>query len=221
MLNDGSPTRVPVPLQNPSAVDISFCSSSLASLASWTVLPHSFGSDHYPILISFPQLNVDSVILPPLQKYNLHRADWAGFQICLGACVESLPPVGLDNIDSCYDQFVEAIDLAAGRFVPLRRNDRRYRSSPPWWDEDCSQAVKNRRESEARFKTNMSSANFLQFRHTQAKTKRLLLKKRGKAGRTSASLFPHQLPRQSSGQTSNVFGPHFSLIYPNLSVETG
>ena len=81
LLNDGSPTRVPVPLPNPSAVDHAFCSPSLASLASWTILTQSFGSDHYPILIKFPQLNVNSITIPPLQKYNLNGAEWPDLEI--------------------------------------------------------------------------------------------------------------------------------------------
>ena len=86
--------------------------------------------------------------------------------------------MGPDNIDTCYNQFVQAIDLAASRFIPLKRTDHRYRPSPPWWDRDCSAAVKNRKEAEARYRTNMSVSNYLQFRNTQAKAKRILLKKK-------------------------------------------
>ncbi|KAK9708750.1 Endonuclease-reverse transcriptase [Popillia japonica] len=51
-LNDGSATRINRPGQGISAIDITLCTASLASKATWKVLDDSFTSDHYPILIT-------------------------------------------------------------------------------------------------------------------------------------------------------------------------
>lgn len=54
VLNTGLPTRRPRPGESSSALDISICSSEVASLLTWTVLDSSYGSDHFPLVISFP-----------------------------------------------------------------------------------------------------------------------------------------------------------------------
>lgn len=55
ILNTGSPTRLTKPDEAISAIDLSICTSNLASLLSWSTLSSTFNSDHYPIVISFPR----------------------------------------------------------------------------------------------------------------------------------------------------------------------
>nr|CAH7748854.1 unnamed protein product [Callosobruchus chinensis] len=50
--NDGSPTRVHLPGKSTSVLDLTIISPSIADKVSWEVLHDTFGSDHYPILVS-------------------------------------------------------------------------------------------------------------------------------------------------------------------------
>ena len=50
-LNDGSPTRLTSPGMQPSAVDLSICTTDIAFNTSWTIISDTLGSDHFPILI--------------------------------------------------------------------------------------------------------------------------------------------------------------------------
>lgn len=79
ILNDGRPTRKTSPLQNPSAVDLSICSPSLAPLLSWDIDQHTYCSDHAPIKISFPSFG-KTMSPPSLFKYRLNAANWSGFR---------------------------------------------------------------------------------------------------------------------------------------------
>lgn len=54
IVNTGSPTRRTAPTENISAIDLSICTSNLASTLTWRTLTSTFGSDHYPIIISLP-----------------------------------------------------------------------------------------------------------------------------------------------------------------------
>jgi exonuclease III len=71
LLNDGSPTRRTAPSQNPSAVDVTFSSTSLASRLIWKIVPYSHGSDHLPILITIPsRVSTPPVAAPPLLRHK-------------------------------------------------------------------------------------------------------------------------------------------------------
>lgn len=63
ILNDGSPTRRATPTQVArSAMDLSLCSSSLSSEFTWNILSSSFGSDHFPITLEWPQCSIPYII---------------------------------------------------------------------------------------------------------------------------------------------------------------
>lgn len=77
-LNDGSPTRLTRPHENDKAPDLSMCTGDMTAKCSWTVMPDSGPSDHFPILIEV----LDSSTAPPtsrrsLRKHNTKKADWA------------------------------------------------------------------------------------------------------------------------------------------------
>lgn len=177
LLNDGSPTRSVSPLQNPSAVDLSFSSPSLASQLFWSVLPNSHGSDHFPILISTSFQNSTSPPLPPLLKYRLANADWNTFSSILDFKVAEFPPVDNHNYLLLYSKLVDAIIETADSIIPLKKTFSGI-PSPPWWDSECTSAVKERNEAEKYFNANISIENYLLFKKVLAKSIRFLSKKK-------------------------------------------
>lgn len=54
VLNTGVPTRRTSPQQGYSVPDLSLCTPNIASSLQWSVLNSSYGSDHFPIFMSFP-----------------------------------------------------------------------------------------------------------------------------------------------------------------------
>ena len=178
VLNDGSPTRRVSPLQHPSAVDLSLSSSNIASLLSWKVLSSTLGSDHYPILISMPQHSQNPKTSSPLLKHKISQADWHLFSLLTKRKIESLPPVDNNNYLSLYSDFINALISSADESIPLKKSSLPKMSSPPWWDTECTDAIRRRKESENGFSRNPNMDNYISLQKTCAQTKKLLAKKK-------------------------------------------
>lgn len=79
LLNDGSPTMVPSPFQRPSAVDVTFCSSTLSTQACWLLQRDSMGSNHFPIELSLGHPLPPVPIRRPTTLWNIKSADWGRY----------------------------------------------------------------------------------------------------------------------------------------------
>lgn len=116
VLNDGSPTRRVLPHQNSkSVVDLSLSSASISSLISWKVLSSSYGSDHFPILLSITQSPPPRITPnPSLKQYKLRDPDWHAYATSVDNILDSLPSfVDDENILICYNKFYNAIISSA------------------------------------------------------------------------------------------------------------
>ncbi|KAA5553028.1 hypothetical protein F3G54_32785, partial [Pseudomonas aeruginosa] len=72
LLNSGCPTRRTQPHEGISAPDLTLCSPSLAPTLNWWPLSSSYGSDHFPLMVSFPQKICEKTSkAPPRLKYRL------------------------------------------------------------------------------------------------------------------------------------------------------
>lgn len=78
LLNTGSPTYVNVATQSFSALDLSLCSPSLFQLVDWKAGKNPYGSDHFPIILSFPLSLKNLTTRPP--RWKLPEAKWDVFQ---------------------------------------------------------------------------------------------------------------------------------------------
>lgn len=179
VINDGSPTHRVYPGQNPqSVVDLSACSPNLSSLLSWKVLNQSHGSDHFPIIISKP-LSIHPVPAPvPLLKYKTQDADWSKFSSFIDTKLKNLDPLILQNLTLVYSYFTNTLIEAADNSIPKKKAPNHKLSSPPWWDSECTSAVKDRDNAELLYNESLNMEDFITFQKTSAKTKRLLSKKK-------------------------------------------
>ncbi|CAH2221497.1 jg1323, partial [Pararge aegeria aegeria] len=180
VLNDGTSTRRVYPNQNPrTAVDLSLCSPSLASLSSWSILPSTHGSDHYPILLSIAQRSIPVAKANPLLKYKVNRANWPAYADSVDCLVDTLPKMSDDeNILLYYDSLVRILKFSADLHVPLKKTGLDFIMSPPWWDNECTVMVNKRRKAENSYSLLMSRENFLEYQRTDAEYKRLLSRKK-------------------------------------------
>ncbi|XP_052739677.1 RNA-directed DNA polymerase from mobile element jockey isoform X2 [Bicyclus anynana] len=177
ILNDGSPTRRVYPGQDPrSAVDLSACPPDIAISTSWKVLPHTHGSDHFPIVISLDQY-VTPVLPPkPLLKYRLNKVDWKLYGNSVETFLSRLEPRTSGTLQR-YDLFQQAILSAAETHFPLKQNCQKF-LSPPWWDSECTTVIQTRDESETTYNNSMTPENFIAFQKNSAKSRRTLSKKK-------------------------------------------
>ncbi|CAH2087297.1 unnamed protein product [Euphydryas editha] len=180
VLNDGSPTRRVSPLQNPkSAVDLSLSSCNISAQFSWSIFSDSFGSDHFPILISFTHTPSPSMInYPSRQTFKLANAEWSQFANITDQQIRQIPPVSVDNVHELYSDFKNVLLNSAKKTVPIKKRNFYRISSPPWWDSECTIACRRRKEAERLYSASMSLENYLNYKHIAAQVKRLLAQKK-------------------------------------------
>ncbi|CAH2101808.1 unnamed protein product [Euphydryas editha] len=180
ILNDGSPTRRVYPGQNPkSAIDLSLASPSLASMLSWNVLPSTFGSDHFPLILSMNHQSSCSINPNPLLKFKLRSINYSAYAASVDSMMDSLPDSQDDgNILICYELFLKAILNSANSHFPKKHPSKTHLRSTPWWDEDCKRLAEQRSEAEKAYSLRMCPENFMRYKKLDAKFKRLVSRKK-------------------------------------------
>lgn len=183
VINDGSITRRVLPSQDPqSVVDLTVCSPSLSFLLSWKTLPLSYGSDHFPIVITMSNCVTPQVNFNPSLKYRLtgvSRADWEYFTSTLDVATKSLIPVNIHNALSAYSMLVNVIISNADNCFPIKKQARTIcRVSSPWWDSDCTAVIRNRKIAEIEYNNSMSDVNFIKYQRCAAEARKILTKKK-------------------------------------------
>ncbi|KPJ09191.1 RNA-directed DNA polymerase from mobile element jockey [Papilio machaon] len=193
ILNDGSPTRRVFPNQNPkTAVDLSLCSPNLASQITWKTLPSSYGSDHFPIILSLNNRSFLPSSHDPLLKYQLKKAKWTEYARSVDFLIDSLPdPVSDGNILACYDLFLKSLISSADSHIPKKHPPKNHLLSSPWWDDECNDLFAQRTSAEKTYSNCMSQENFIKYQRLDSKVKKLVTrKKRSSWTRFCESLSP-------------------------------
>ncbi|CAF4956515.1 unnamed protein product [Pieris macdunnoughi] len=159
-LNDGSVTRRTSPNEGSSVPDLSICTPSLASTISWSTLSSSYGSDHFPLLLRFPfHINFTFRHSPRL-KHRLNNADWDTFKSRIEQKMTSLPNISHGSESICADALTKLFIEVADKTFPLKNGALGFIPSPPWWDQECSDAIKKRKQVELQYCENCTSENF-------------------------------------------------------------
>lgn len=111
-----------LPTQDPkNVVDLSICSPKFSFKLSWRVLPQSYGSDYYPILVKL--LNDPSpkiFVAPSLFKHNLPKADWQKYYVTVDDQTWSID-INNDTIKVVSEKISEAVLLAADKCIPIKK----------------------------------------------------------------------------------------------------
>lgn len=117
LLNDGSPTRISRPNTNPSAVDLSICSTSLASLSSWMVSPDPCSSDHFPINITYQtSFHPDKSHISTKIRTKLTK--WDEFNSHMDKFLLNLPATDILSVKDEYNDFKKMLITAINKSNP-------------------------------------------------------------------------------------------------------
>lgn len=110
LLNDGTKTYLHPGHGTYTAIDLTICSADLLLDCSWRVWNDLCGSDHFPIILTFPQLDVTS----RPSRWQLKKADWTTFQTL---CCEKFMSATQDNQNSIED-FTQQLIAIADETIP-------------------------------------------------------------------------------------------------------
>lgn len=199
LLNSGCPTRRTQPHEGISAPDLTLCSPSLAPTLNWWPLSSSYGSDHFPLMVSFPQKICEKTSkAPPRLKYRLKDANWSLFGDKVQQNLSTIPPLNDSSNHLCAEAFTRALLQAAEEVFPIKNNSGNgYIPSPPWWDSECSAAIAERKIAEENYRENSTTQNFNILSNLITKTRKLLKQKRFNSWKSfCASISPEISPSQ-------------------------
>ncbi|GBP84665.1 hypothetical protein EVAR_58888_1 [Eumeta japonica] len=89
-----------------------------------------------------------------------------------------LPKLSASDLTSCADALSQVMLSVAHDTFPLKKHAVVGIPSPPWWDQECSRVVEERREAEILYCRNMSQENCINLLKIRAKSRRLLRRKK-------------------------------------------
>ena len=165
VLNTGSNTHYCVATGSHSAIDLTVCTASLATLFEWQVHDDLCGSDHFPIFLRVLGNTIGDSRSP---KWILKRADWPAFSENVSFVEESF-----STVDEQVAHFTEVVTRAAGLSVPKSSGNVR-RVPVPWWNEECECALRERKRAFCRFDRYPTVENKLEYLRLKAKARKIM-----------------------------------------------
>lgn len=166
LLNNGQNTRFDIYSGQYSAIDLTICSRSIVHKIGWSVLANSYTSDHFSQYIEI-STNLHPSIFSPSWKYQ--EADWDTF-------AELVDFSGVESCSTATEMasFIEnSILSAAAETIPLTSpSTGKYRV--PWWDQDCTVAIKMKRKSWRTYNRHPTITNLTNFKIARARARQII-----------------------------------------------
>jgi len=172
-INKGQPTHLNYN-GTVSHLDLIICSNNLAFNTDCNVMDETWGSDHFPIEVAFANC-IPNFFTSSDQNLNLGKANWPLFKSQLQNL--SLFDSNIDELDSCYDKFVSEILLARDIAVPKRSYNFKHKYTP-YWNKDCSEAKKKKKNAAKALRKNKSLNNQIYYKECKKSFKKIILKQK-------------------------------------------
>ena len=160
ILNDGSITRIGYTGQRNSAIDLTVASASLCSDASWNTGTDNLQSDHLPIHVVFGDSDPALAEVDTTPKYRYEKANWDLFRSLLisHSVGKELSCSDLnEHLENIRRVILDAADSAIPKGKPPVGSSLRHHT--PWWNDDCLNATRAKRQALRKFKKDMTEAN--------------------------------------------------------------
>lgn len=173
-LNDGTHTTMSRPGRRSSAIDLTIMPHNLITKSSWEVHCDALGSYHFPIKINI-SLNYKVDALRPTTRWKVEGADWPTFSRTLSN-FDTNDHEYLNNSQK-YNRFVNKLEEACSLSMPVKKTFVPKNLRPLWWDEECTNIVKKRKDTLSTYKRNSNLENYVAFKNVEAQSKRLFKQK--------------------------------------------
>ncbi|KAI5742864.1 hypothetical protein M8J77_012058 [Diaphorina citri] len=180
LLNTGEATHFNLSYCTESAIDLTFCSSSIYPDLKWTVTDDLCFSDHFPILLTHdhpvPSANTN-VNLPII--WNYEKANWELFRSKIDLDFINISPdtSSPPNVDQLLSDINLNIISAAKESIPAKRIPTN-RLPVPWWDDDVKKVIKARRKWLRKARRVPTLENKIEFKKARAIARKTIKEKR-------------------------------------------
>ena len=209
-MNDKSNTFLDSGKGTFSALDLSICHPSLYLDYEWSVCEDQHGSgiktseeDHNP-------------------KWKLNKANWDLFHTL---CDESLTTTSLSDSTDCIADFTSSLFDISEKCIP--KTSTNPKKCNPWYNDDCKEAIKQRKDTLSRFCKFPTKDNLNTYRVVRAKARRTIKSSKRKSWRTYVSNLNYKTPikkvwdmvRKISGKSKAASHQHLNSNF-NGGAET-
>ena len=217
LMNDKSNTFLDSGKGTFSALDLSICHPSLYLDYEWSVCEDQHGSDHFPIVIESIKTSEED----HNPKWKLNKANWDLFHTL---CDEFLTTSLSDSTDHIADFTSSLIDISEKCIPKTSTNPKK---SNPWYNDDCKEAIKQRKDTLSRFCKFPTKDNLNTYRVFRAKARRTIKSSKRKSWRTYVSNLNYKTPikkvwdmvRKISGKSKSASHQHLNTNF-NGGAET-
>ena len=216
LMNDKSNTYLDSGKGTFSSLDLSLCHPSLYLDYEWSVCEDQHGSDHFPILIESVQTHGED----HNPKWKLHKADWDLFN---NLCNESLTDTYLSDSSDPITDFTSSLIAISEKCIP--KTSTNPKKSNPWYNDDCKEAIKQRKDTLSKFCKFPTHGNLNTYRNSRAKARRTIKSAKRKSWRTYVSNLNYKTPtkkvwdmvRKISGKSKSATYHHLNYNFNNAN----
>ena len=202
ILNEKLPTHIATNGRLTS-IDLTICTQNLVSFTDWTVLDDLHGSDHFPLLISFPFAQHTQT---NRLTYNIKKADWNKFKRHL-----NFENINTTNINNMEKDFTERIIQAANKSIPVIKPFRGKRKLP-FWNDDIKGKIIERKKNIRLYKNTLNPQNRNKITELTREIRQLITKAKTESWRQYTSTINHKVStkevydkvRTLSGKSKNT-----------------
>lgn len=178
VLNDGLPTRIQPPNQNPSVIDLALVSGNISGSCWWERILDVGNSDHFPTFceLRIPNNHCFKNNTGALLGRNLKYADWKNYTSIINLEIQ-LCNNNNKNLENMYDDFINIVNNAANKYIPNKKYFK-PRNLCPWWDSECSAKIKERKLAIKSFMNNPTIENYVNAKRVIAGTRKFFRSKK-------------------------------------------
>ena len=203
LMNDKSKTYLDSGKGTFSYLDLSLCHPSLYLDYEWSVCEDQHGSDHFPILIESVQTH-DEDHNP---KWKLNKSNWELFHTL---CNESLTDTSLSDSSDPMTEFASSLIAISEKCIP--KTSTNPKKSNPWYNDDCKEAIKQRKDTLSKFCKFPTHENLNTYRNSRAKARRTIKSAKRKSWRTYVSNLNNKTPTKKSGTWLGKYPVNLNLL---------
>ena len=150
-MNDKSYTYHSLSTKSFTSIDLSFCHPSLYLDYNWYVCEDQHNSDHFPIIIEQNIFSTED----HNSKWKLNRANWNLFNTL---CTGKLVPKNFKESSGPIADFTFSLIEISKECIPQHSTN--PTKSNPWYNDDCKDAIKQRKQALSKFKRSPNTNNF-------------------------------------------------------------
>lgn len=172
VLNSGEGTRYDVNTGKSSALDLSIVSAQLGVRVEWKMLiDEEMGSDHFPIILTIDgKTKIDEQVQE--ERWDYKKANWEKFQIICNNNIEE--NIIHNDVNIFNERIIKAIMQAAKGAIPMRKTKKGAKPAVPWWNEECSRLIKERKACLRKVKKTMLADDLIKFKKAKAMAQRVI-----------------------------------------------